>query len=144
MKAPTVRQCCIYWLPPLLLTGGILSLSGDLGSTAHTQGLVKWLLSWFSFLNLERMQDRHRYFRIGGHILAYASLYFLWFRAFRGHFSARPGAAILWSLGFCLLTSLADEGHQALMPSRHGSIGDVVLDLSAAALAALALSFKRI
>lgn len=122
----------------------ILALSGDLGSSGHTWDWVEWLLSWLPFLKTSQMEEANGFSRKVAHVTAYAGLYLLWFRAFRRHFSARPGAAILWSLGFCLLTALVDEGHQALVPSRSGSLGDVILDFSAASLAALALSFKRI
>ena len=144
MKAPSVRQFYLYWLPPLLLTTGILVLSGDLGSSTHTLGLVKWLLSWYPFWGADQMDKVHWYLRIGGHIAAYGGLYFFWFRAFLRHIPHRRGAAILWSLSFCLLIALMDESHQALVSSRQGRILDVALDFGAAALAALALSFKKI
>jgi len=144
LQAPSVRQLCLYWLPPLLLTGGILVLSGDLGSSAYTKEVVEWLLSWLPFLKVTEMEDSHGYLRKAGHVLAYGSLYWLWFRAFLGRFSPRLRPAILWSLGFCLLTAMMDEGHQALVASRQGCILDVALDFGAASLAALALSFKRI
>ncbi|MBI4643376.1 MAG: VanZ family protein [Deltaproteobacteria bacterium] len=144
MQAPSVRQFCFYWLPPLLFTGGILTLSGDLGSSARTQELIKWFFSWIPFLELEQLQEGHGYLRKAGHVMAYGSLYWLWFRAFLWRFSPRLRPAILWSLGFCLLTAMMDEGHQALEASRQGRILDVALDFGAAALAALALSFKRI
>ncbi len=90
------------------------------------------------------MREGQGYLRKAGHVMAYAGLYFLWFRVFRGQLFPRLRPAILWSLGLCLLTALADEGHQALVPSRDGSLLDVALDFGAAALAALALSLKRI
>lgn len=144
MQTPSVRQICFYWLPPLLFTGGILIFSGDLGSSKRTQELIKWFLSWLPFLSMEQLQARHGYLRKAGHVMAYGSLYWLWFRAFLGRFSPRLRPAILWSLGFCLLTAMADEGHQALVASRTGAFMDVALDFGAASLAALALSFKRI
>jgi VanZ family protein len=128
----------------LLFTGGILTLSGELGSSARTQELVKWFFSWLPFLGVEQIQEGHGYLRKAGHVMAYGSLYWLWFRAFLGRFSPRLRPAILWSLGVCLLTAMADEGHQALVASRTGSFMDVALDFGAASLAALALSFKRI
>jgi hypothetical protein len=142
MQAPSVRQLCFYWLPPLLFTGGILALSGDLGSSANTQALVEWLFPWLPFLG--RIGEGHGYLRTAGHITAYASLYYLWFRALRRRFAPKAGLAILVALGLCLLISVADEGHQALLPSRQGRITDVALDFGAAVLTALALSFKRI
>lgn len=143
MQAPSARQFCFYWLPPLLLTGGILAVSGELGSSQHTKKLLDWLFSWLPFAELPQMEESHGYLRKVGHVTVYGSLYWLWFRAFVGRFS-RLKPAVCWSLGLCLLTALADEGHQYLVPSRDGSILDVALDFGAAAVAALALSFKRI
>ena len=144
MKPLSVRQFCLYWLPPLLGTAGILVLSGDLGSSRHTRELMEWLLSWFPFLGLGPMEESQGYLRKAGHITAYATLYFLWFRVWLWRISPRRGAAILWSLALCLVTALLDEGHQALVPSRTGCLSDVALDFGAAAVAALAFSLKRI
>ena len=144
LKPPSARQFYLDWLPPLAVTLGILIFSGDLGSSAHTQKVVEWLLSWLPFAGIEQVQEGHGYLRKAGHIAVYAGLYFFWFRAWRGHFFSRLRPAILWSLGLCLLTAMVDEGHQAMLPSRDGSLTDVALDFGAAALAALALSLKRI
>jgi VanZ family protein len=142
MQASSTPQFCLYWLPPLLLTGGILALSGELGASANTQALISWLFPWLPFLG--EMEKGHGYLRTAGHITAYASLYYLWFRALARRFAPKVGRAILLALGLCLLISLADEGHQALLPSRQGRFTDVALDFGAAVLTALALSFKRI
>jgi VanZ family protein len=117
----------------------ILALSGDLGSSRHTLSLVRCLLSWIS-LDSHQMDVIHWYFRKGGHIACYATLYFLWFRAFAGnlHYSLRK--SILWSLWLCLMLALVDEGHQALLNSRRGSLTDVALDLGAAVMSAVATS----
>lgn len=144
MQAASCRQICFYWLPPLLITAAILIFSGDLGSSRHTRELLEWLGSWLPWGRPEELAQASGYLRKAGHVTAYAALYFLWFRAFRGHFALRPGPAVFRSLSLCLLIALLDEGHQSLVPSRTGCLGDVVLDLGAAGLTALALSFKRI
>lgn len=144
MKSLTVRQFSLYWLPPLAVTLGILIFSGDLGSSANTQKWLQWLLSWLPFLGEEQFREGQGYLRKAGHITAYATLYFLWFRVWLWRISPRRGSAILWSLALCLLTALLDEGHQAMWPSRTGCLSDVALDFGAAAVAALAFSLKRI
>jgi VanZ family protein len=144
LKASSLRRFCLYWLPPLAVTLGILIFSGDLGSSANTQKWLQWLLSWLPFLGEEQFREGQGYLRKAGHITAYATLYLLWFRVWLWRLSPRRGAAILCSLAFCLLTALLDEGHQALVPSRTGCLSDVVLDFGAAAVAALAFSLKRI
>jgi VanZ family protein len=77
------------------------------------------------------------YVRKTGHVLAYGLMYFLWFRAFRGQADYGLWPACLLSLGCCLVYSSMDEGRQWLYPSRTASIGDVILDMSGASLAAL-------
>ncbi|MHB8067062.1 MAG: VanZ family protein [Desulfobaccales bacterium] len=144
MKALSVRRFCLYWLPPLVFTVGILIFSGDLGSAAHTQKVLDWLFAWLSLPGIERLEEAQGYLRKAGHILAYGGLYYVWFRAWLWRLSPRRGAAIFCALGFCLLIALADEGHQAMVASRTGCLSDVALDFGAAALAALAFSFKRI
>jgi len=135
---PKTRDFLRYWLPPLSWCVVVVVLSGDLGSSRHTFGILKWLLSW---LPLEPGQfDRlHFYVRkTVGHFGNYAFLYLLWFRAFRSNQDRRPGRACLWSLALCLVLALLDEGHQAMFASRGSSLRDVALDMSGAALAALA------
>lgn len=144
MKALSIRQICLYWLPPLVFTSGILVFSGDLGSSAHTKEVLAWLFAWLSLPGVERLEEAQGYLRKAGHITAYGGLYYLWFRAWLRYLSPRRGAAIFWSLALCLLVSLLDEGHQASFPSRTGCLSDVALDFGAAALAALAFFPKRI
>ncbi len=126
-----------YWLPPVLWGLAVISLSGDLGSGKNTLGILKWLLSGFVALEPAQLKMINFYVRKTGHVLAYGFMYFLWFRAFRRHASYGPWRACLWSLGFCLLFASLDEGRQWFYASRGASIGDVILDMSGASLAAL-------
>jgi VanZ family protein len=126
-----------YWLPPILWGLAIISMSGDIGSFRNTFGLLKWLLSWFVALKPRQIDMVNFYFRKTGHAVAYGLMYFLWFRAFRGHLGTNSGRAFLFALGLCLLVSITDEGHQSFTKFRGGSGYDVLLDLSGASLAAL-------
>ncbi|MGA9755797.1 MAG: VanZ family protein [Desulfobaccales bacterium] len=126
-----------YWVPPILWSLAVIGMSGDLGSSDNTGHLLQWLLSWVVALKPARIDAINFYLRKTGHVLVYGGMYFLWFRAFRGHADYRPGVAFLWSLGFCLLFASTDEGHQSFCSSRTGCIGDVLLDMSGASLAAL-------
>ncbi len=133
------RQFLWCWLPPLVWCGVILILSGDLGSSQHTFGILKWLLSWFPPLTPAQFELLHHYLRKTlGHFGNYAFLYFLWFRAFRRGTGFGAGRAFLGSLGLCLALALLDEGHQAMFASRGSSLRDVALDLSGSITAALA------
>ena len=115
----------------------VLSLSGDLGSDPNTRHLLQWLLSGFVTVNPAQLNLINFCLRKTGHVLAYACMYFLWFRAFRGYADYGPWRACLWSLGFCLLFSSADESRQWFYPSRGASVYDVLLDMSGACLAAV-------
>ena len=112
-------------------------MSGDVASAQNTFGLIKWFLSWFVALKPGQIDVVNAYLRKTGHAVAYGLMYFLWFRAFRGHLATTPGRAFLCALGLCLLVSMTDEGHQSFTRSRGGSSYEVVLDLSGASIAAL-------
>jgi VanZ family protein len=115
----------------------VLWLSGDLGSGKNTLGLLKWLFSWFVDLEPAQLKLINFYVRKTGHVLAYSLMYGLWFRAFRAQAHYRPWSASLWSLGLCLFYASMDEGRQWFFTSRGASIGDILLDMSGASLAAL-------
>ena len=126
-----------YWLPPVVWGLAVLCSSGDLGSAKNSLGLLKWLCSWFVDLEPAQFKMLNFYVRKTGHVLAYGLMYVLWFRAFREQAHYGPWRACLWSLGFCLFYALMNEGRQWFSASREASIGDVILDMSGAGLAAL-------
>ena len=125
------RDFLWYWLPPLAWCGVIVVVSGDLGSSENTWGILEWLLSWFPPLSPAQFKLMHFYVRKTiGHFGNYAFLYFLWFRAFRGNLGYARGGPSSWSLALCLVMALLDEGHQAMFATRSSSLKDVALDLS--------------
>jgi VanZ family protein len=126
-----------YWAPPLLWSLAVLAMSGNIGSSANTGYVLRWLLSWLVVLKPAQVNLINFYMRKTGHFLAYALMYFLWFRALRQHADYEPRGAFLWALGFCLFFASLDEGRQWFFPSRGPSIWDVILDISGAGLAAL-------
>ncbi len=126
-----------YWAPPILWGLAVLLMSGNVGSGANTRHLLHWLLSWFVVLKPAELNLINFYLRKTGHVLAYGFMYFLWFRAFRGHAHYRPWRACFWALGFCLLFSSMDEGRQWFYPTRGSSLRDVMLDMSGSSLSAL-------
>jgi VanZ family protein len=115
----------------------VLAMSGNMGSSANTKHVLQWLLSWLVALKPAQVNLINFYMRKTGHFLAYALMYFLWFRALRQHGDYEPRGAFLRALGFCLFFASLDEGRQWFYPSRGASIWDVILDMSGAALAAL-------
>jgi VanZ family protein len=126
-----------FWLPPILWGLVVLYMSGNVGSGRNTYFLLQWLLSWFVIPKPAQLNFINFYFRKIGHVLAYGWMYFLWFRAFRGHGEYGPGRAFIWSMRFCLLFASMDEGCQWFYLSRTASILDVLIDVFGSSLGAL-------
>lgn len=133
----TVGEFCSYWLPPLVWGVAILAFSGDLGSSLQTLPWVKWLVSQLVTLSPSQLELLHNFLRKLGHLLAYGTLSFLWFRTLKGHLRWGLRRSLLGALLLCLIVASLDEGYQSLFPTRNGCLGDVVLDMGGAALGAL-------
>jgi len=86
----------------------------------------------------------HVFIRKSGHVFGYGLLSILLFRAWRETLPSTTGArwTIRWSsiaiLGTALVASL-DEWHQTYIPTRTGTIRDVILDTCAGIAAQLAI-----
>ena len=86
----------------------------------------------------------HALIRKSGHVFGYGLLSILLFRAWRETLPAKTGArwTFRWAniavLGTCLVASL-DEWHQSFLPTRTGTVRDVILDTSAGIAAQLAI-----
>lgn len=85
----------------------------------------------------------HHFLRKCGHVFGYGLLSILLFRAWRETLPSVSGKrwTFRWAniavLGTCLVASL-DEWHQSFLPSRTGTVWDVVLDTCAGIAAQLA------
>jgi VanZ family protein len=96
-------------------------------------------------LDLPHFEQWHFFIRKGGHVVGYAILSILLFRAWRATLPAMRNVSwtLRWAtiaiLGTALVASL-DEWHQSFIPSRTGRWQDVVLD-SLAGIAAQILIF---
>jgi VanZ family protein len=73
----------------------------------------------------------HAAIRKAAHLTEYAVLGLLVFRALDE--PERP-RAVLWSIAICAAYAALDELHQAWVPNRTGSVLDVAIDASGAAL----------
>ena len=83
-----------------------------------------------------QLHATHRVLRKLTHVAEYALLALLWFWAIVAR-TGRQVRATWIALLVCLACALADEAHQAFIPSRTGSLRDVVIDASGAAAALL-------
>ena len=133
------------WIAAILWLIVIAIESSALLSAHYTSRILYPLLHFLFGLDWERFHYWHFYIRKTGHVIGYAILSILFFRAWRATLPAMDNSkwTLRWAtialLGTALVASL-DEWHQSFLPSRTGRWQDVVLDASAG-LAAQILIF---
>ncbi len=134
------------WIAAILWLIVISIESSTLLSAHNTSRILYPILHFLFGIDWERFGPWHFFIRKSGHVIGYAILSILLFRAWRatwapsyGHrWTARwAGAAILGTL----LVATLDEWHQSFLPSRTGKWQDVVLDTCAGMLAQALLLF---
>ena len=122
-----------YWLPVIIWFVLIFTVSGDTRSFSNSSRiigpLVKWLLPRLSEAQVE---DVVFFARKCAHATEYAILAWLFWRAFRQHFSV-PSKTWSWRLAWLAwlgstIYAATDEIHQCFVPNRQGSAWDVLLD----------------
>ena len=124
------------WIAAVLWLLVIAIESSALLSAHNTSRILYPLLHFLFGLDWERFHVWHFYIRKGGHVVGYAILCILLFRAWRATMPAmnNPKWSARWSglaiLGTLIVASL-DEWHQSFIPSRTGRWQDVVLDTCA-------------
>lgn len=127
-----------YWLPPLAWMVVIFVMSTDAGSAQLTgDWLGPVLRGMLPSATPAQLGAAHVAVRKTAHVTEYAVLAALWFRAFvrgRGWHASPAGWA---ALGLAVAWAIADESHQAFVPSRSASAGDVAFDTAGAAAAVL-------
>ena len=101
-----------FWLPPVIWIGLIFFVSSQPGTAFPDLGVLDLVA------------------KKGAHILEYAVLYILLFRAFStlpwsGQTTRR---AYLLPALVTILYAMSDELHQTFVPSREGAIRDVCID----------------
>jgi len=70
----------------------------------------------------------HMVLRKVAHVLEYAVLALLWYKAVHRVGGRSPRTAAWVALSICLACAFADEAHQSMLPSRQGSARDFVID----------------
>jgi len=120
------------WWPAAVWIGLISVESTDMFSSQNTQGMLYGLLTrLFGEINLYDFLIFHFYLRKTGHVLGYGMLALLLLRGWR----ATLGSARVWLSRTALLAwvgtafvAAMDEWHQTFIPSRTGTVRDVILD----------------
>jgi VanZ family protein len=116
----------------------IMTASSDVGSAEHTRHwlvpLLHLLAPWATPSQLDAV---HVLIRKAGHLIEYAVLAALWYRAFRRgrHLAPRSAATIAFLISLAWAT--LDELRQSFVPSRGASAADVAIDGIGALLAML-------
>ena len=134
------------WIAAILWLIVIAIESSALLSASNTSRILYPLLHFLFGMDWEHFHVWHFYIRKGGHVVGYAILSLLLFRAWRATLPAMSDAtwAPRWAaiaiVGTAFVASL-DEWHQSFIPSRTGRWQDVVLDTCAGIAAQLILFF---
>ncbi len=124
------------WIAAILWLILIAIESTAMLSASNTSRILYPLLHFIFRLDWEHFETWHFYIRKTGHVVVYATLCILLFRAWRATFPAisnvkwRAPWAASAILGTAIVASL-DEWHQSFIPSRTGRWQDVVLDTCA-------------
>lgn len=131
------RELLKAWLPAGLWLLVIFVASTDLGSGEHTAGFLVPLLRWFNpDISAGSIETAHFLVRKSAHLLAYAILATLFWRAFALTFIRQllPNRALIVLL-IAVSYAAFDEFHQSFVPTRTPSAHDVLIDGCGAAIA---------
>jgi VanZ family protein len=132
----------VQWLPAALGVCGIALESTDMFSSQHTGSFLYALLTAaFGYIDPVRFEIIHHIIRKTGHFAGYGTLSFLFFRALRATVTTKRAQLWIWSIALTAVVASLDEWHQTFLPSRTGSIYDVMLDTAGAMLTQTALLF---
>jgi len=131
------------WFPSAVWLAIIAIESTDLGSSEHTGRILFPIFHFLFHMNKAAFAEFHHFIRKTGHVIGYFVLSVLLFRAWRATFPQfRTPWCVPWAAAALLTTSLVavlDEWHQTFLPSRTGTVADVILDSAAALVAQIAV-----
>jgi VanZ family protein len=141
---PARKHLIKAWIAALLWLGLIVGESSNYGSADNTSRFLYPILHFLMGLDPFRFLVWHFYIRKLGHFVGYFGLSLLLFRAWR---ATLPFASVSrWSMEWAriaffmsALVACLDEWHQTYLPSRTGSLRDVLLDSVAALVAQVVL-----
>ncbi|MDD3679787.1 MAG: VanZ family protein [Candidatus Shapirobacteria bacterium] len=101
----------VYWLPPVILMVLIFYLSSRPAFAVSPR-------DWLNFV-----------FFKGLHFLEYALLFVLFYRALKNTINKSLFFYSCWAIIMAFLWAVIDEIHQLYVPTRQGSLRDVVIDI---------------
>lgn len=107
-----VFKILYYWLPPFVWMGVIFYFS----SKQKVGVADEYVVNFIFFKTL--------------HLIEYAALYFLLFRAFQSStvhkFTLKQ--SLIYPIIFAIMFAISDEIHQTFVPTREGHPRDVIID----------------
>ncbi len=101
-----------YWVPPFSWMGAIFYMSSQKSVAMSTNVVAEFV----TFKTL--------------HMIEYAFLFFLFYRAFLSIKKYGPKLAPFYAFSVVLFYSMTDELHQLYIPTRQGRVRDVLFDLA--------------
>ncbi|HZQ70008.1 MAG TPA: VanZ family protein [Terriglobales bacterium] len=141
---PANKHIWKAWIAAILWLTVIFFESSDWMSFSNTSRILYPLLHWLTGVDAVQFVEWNFYIRKVGHFCGYFALSWLLFRAWRATLPAL--SSLKWSgrwaaIAFVMtaLVATLDEWHQMYLPSRTGTIHDVVLDSTGALSAQLLL-----
>jgi len=126
-----------FWLPVLLWAALIFWGSTDLLSDRQTSRFIEPVLRWLlPDLSDEAVSWVQYGVRKAGHLIEYAILAALVYRALRGSSQTKAWLwrRAAWAFAATVLYAVSDELHQAIVASRFGSVWDVLIDAGGAVI----------
>jgi VanZ family protein len=139
---PQQKQLLKAWIAAGLWMILIAIESTSYLSSANTGRFLYPILHFLFGIENARFLILHHYLRKIGHFVGYFILSFLLFRAWRFTLRVPSRWAMRWAtIAFFMsvLVASLDEWHQSFLPSRTGTIQDVILDSIAALTAQIVL-----
>ncbi len=131
------------WIAAILWLGLILAESTNYGSAEYTSRFLYPFLHFLLGVSQAQFPEWQHVIRKTGHFVGYFTLSWLLFRSWRATF---PFPSVTWTIQWArisfFMTALVaslDEWHQSYLPSRTGTLQDVLLDSTAALVAQILL-----
>jgi len=130
-----MRRFLKYWMPLFIWLGVIFIGSTDVLSAEHTSRFLVPFLRWLDpHISWAAINTIHTAIRKLGHVIEYAILAVLLWRALGGGKILRARPPILFALVWfaCAIFAASDEFHQSFVPSRTSVSSDVLIDICGA------------
>lgn len=132
------------WLPVVVWAVFISWFSTDAFSARSTNSYIDPVLRFFfGELTPAGFRLAHSVVRKSAHLIEYAILAVLTVRALTAPGVRVPRATVARAMIYCALYAFIDEAHQALVPSRTGSVIDVMVDTTGATIGTLLMARWR-